>query len=307
MNLVRNVLLLLILIVFSNINVKGQNVDNIDDIYNFINPFIGTSGDGHTYPGATVPFGMVQLSPDTYIGSYKNSYNWCSGYQYNDSSIIGFSHTHFSGTGHSDMGDILIMPTVGSIQLNKGDKENPDKGYRSRYDKNSEFSEPGYYFVFLSDYKIKAELTATNRVGVHKYSFPETKDAHIIIDLESSIYNYNEKIIWNEMRVNSNTQIIGSHQTRGWARNRHIYYAIEFSKPFKSWGHINSDDSMYGHKKSDKIYMNKSLIQGRKIKAVLNFDTKKNEVIVVKVGISAVSMAGALKNLNAEVPAFDFN
>ena len=146
----------------------------------YVNPMIGTDGMGHTFPGACVPFGIVQLSPDTDTiphnvnGKYQpQTYKYCAGYQYHDSTIVGFSHTHFSGTGHSDLGDILIMPTNGELKLNPGTSLHPEGGYRSRFSHDTEHSRPGYYEVLLQDYGIKAQLTATQRVGLHRYTFPK--------------------------------------------------------------------------------------------------------------------------------------
>ena len=156
----------------------------------YVNPMIGTDGMGHTFPGACVPFGGVQLSPDTenvphnIDGVYqKATYKYCAGYQYSDSTIVGFSHTHFSGTGHSDLGDILLMPGVGEEKLDPGTAQDPDSGYRSRFSHENEKAAPGYYEVLLSDSGVKAQLTATPRVGVHKYTFPEGKDGHLVLDL----------------------------------------------------------------------------------------------------------------------------
>ena len=168
-----------------------------------VNPIIGTNGMGHTFPGACQPFGLVQLSPDTDTiphnidGKYQPGvYAYCAGYQYKDSSIVGFSHTHFSGTGHSDLGDLLIMPTVGDLQLNPGTAENPDGGYRSRYTHQTEIAKPGYYEVTLADYGIKAQLTTTQRVGIHKYTYPKQSDSqHLILDLIHGIYNYDGKVL----------------------------------------------------------------------------------------------------------------
>jgi putative alpha-1,2-mannosidase len=137
-----------------------------------VDPFIGTGPDGHTFPGATVPFGMVQLSPDTQIRPFKQSYKWASGYRYEDSTILGFSHTHFSGSGHSDLGDVLLQPISGEVRLDPGDTDKPESGYRSRFSHQQERAEPGYYAVDLLDYGIHVELTATARVGIHRYTFP---------------------------------------------------------------------------------------------------------------------------------------
>src|SRR5215212_821503 len=154
----------------------------------YVNPLIGTQKMGHTFPGATVPFGAVQLSPDTdTISLYANGkynpevYRYCAGYQYDDPTIVGFSHTHFSGTGHSDLGDFLIMPTTGALQLNPGTKDNPASGYRSVYTHANETAEPGYYKVKLDDHNILAELTTSARVGLHQYTFPQSDQAHIIL------------------------------------------------------------------------------------------------------------------------------
>lgn len=174
----------------------------------FVNPLIGTKKMGHTFPGATVPFGAVQLSPDTDTipyavdGKYTGAvYKYCAGYQYDDPTIVGFSHTHFSGTGHSDLGDFLIMPTVGKLQLNPGTANNPETGYRSRFSHKNEVAEPNYYKAKLNDYNILAELTTTTRVGVHQYTFPKSDEAHIILDLMHGIYDYDEKNVWTFVRV----------------------------------------------------------------------------------------------------------
>lgn len=275
--------------------------------YDYVNPFIGTGGEGHTYPGATVPFGMVQLSPETDAPPFRGGFRWCAGYQYGDTSILGFAHTHFSGTGHSDMGDVLLMPTTGQLQLDPGTKENPDVGYRSRFSHDQETASPGYYSVVLKDYNIKAELTATNRVGVHKYTFPQSDSAHVILDLVSSIYNYDGKVLLSQLRVENDSTVTGFRQTKGWAANRYIYFAIQFSKPFESYGVVNETEEQYrGFGKTGKLLENYPDVGGRKLKAYFNFKTAAGEVVYVKVGISSVGIDGALKNLRAEVPGWDF-
>jgi putative alpha-1,2-mannosidase len=174
----------------------------------YVNPLIGTDRMGHTYPGATVPFGSVQLSPETDTLPYevnghynKDVYKYCAGYQYQDKTIVGFSHTHFSGTGHSDLGDFLIMPTTGKLQLNPGTAETITDGYRSGFSHTTEVAEPDYYKVKLDRYNILAELTATTRVGVHQYTFPKSDHAHIILDAVYGIYNYPDKNFWTRIRV----------------------------------------------------------------------------------------------------------
>ena len=281
----------------------------------YVNPFIGTKDMGHTFPGATVPFGMVQLSPetDTMMYSYGKGYNsevyrYCSGYQYDDETIVGFSHTHFNGTGHSDLGDFLIMPTIGSLQLNPGTKDNPESGYRSRYSHRTEVAHPGYYKVKLADYNIMAELTTTERVGFHKYTFPKSDSAHIVLDLTSGIYNYDGKAVWSSIRVENDTLVTGYRQTNGWARTRLLYFAMTFSKPIQSYGLVNKEEMIYKGfwRKFDE---NKNFPEraGHEIVSYFNFETGDGETILIKFALSAVSTKNAIENLNAEIPDWNFS
>jgi len=280
----------------------------------FVNPLVGTKNMGHTFPGACVPFGMVQLSPETETEPYEKdgkynplAYRYCSGYQYDDNTIIGFSHTHFSGTGHSDLGDFLIMPTIGKLLLNKGTAENPESGYRSRFSHKTETAEPDYYSVMLEDYNIKAELTSTTRVGFHQYTFPKTDSANIILDLMSGIYNYDGKNVWTFVRVENDTLVTGFRQTAGWARTKTVYFAMTFSKPILDYGHEKYDSSIYrGFWRKFDESKNFPEMAGRKIKAFFRFKTEDNEKIKIKFALSSTSTAGALKNLKAEVPHWDF-
>ncbi len=217
-----------------------------ENLVQYVKPIIGTQRMGHTYPGATVPFGMVQLSPETDTISYDQNgkynpdvYKYCAGYQYDDKTIVGFSHTHFSGTGHSDLGDILIMPTTGVLNLNPGTANKPHSGYRSAFSHQNETSEANYYKVKLDDHNITAELTTTARVGVHRYTFPKSNDAHIILDMVAGIYNYPDKNVWTYLRVVNDSTVMGYRQTNGWARTRTLYFAIKFSKPFEEHGFKN--------------------------------------------------------------------
>ncbi len=281
----------------------------------YVNPLIGTQKMGHTFPGATVPFGMVQLSPDTdtiqYIenGKYNpDMYKYCGGYQYDDKTIVGFSHTHFSGTGHSDLGDFLIMPTVGKLMLNPGTVNVSKSGYRSGFKHESEMAKAGYYSVVLDDYKVKAELTATERVGFHQYTFPQTDEAHIILDLVHGIYNYPEKNIWTVVRVENDTLITGYRQTLGWARTKTVYFAMVFSKPIKSYGSNDASkkEPYKGFWRKFNQKENFPDLAGRALKLYFNFSTTENEKVKIKFALSGVSTAGALKNLEAEVPHFNF-
>ncbi|MEH6659003.1 GH92 family glycosyl hydrolase [Leeuwenhoekiella marinoflava] len=291
------------------------NTQAQEDLAKYVDPMIGTAKMGHTYPGATVPFGSVQLSPDTDTipydvnGRYNpDVYKYCAGYQYEDSTIVGFSHTHFSGTGHSDLGDFLVMPTVGKLQLNPGTEANPDSGYRSRFSHDEEHAEAGYYSVNLKDYGVKAELTATTRVGVHQYTFPKSEEAHIILDLKAGIYNYDEKNVWTIVRVENDSTITGYRQTSGWARTRKVYFAMTFSKAFKSYGQEKQKGQVYrGFWGRFDQEHNFPQMAGNDLRLYFNFDTEENEAIQVKMALSPVSTEGALKNMKAEVPGWDFD
>ncbi|MBR4854923.1 MAG: GH92 family glycosyl hydrolase [Alistipes sp.] len=281
----------------------------------YVNPMIGTDGMGHTFPGACAPFGIVQLSPDTDTiphnidGKYqKKVYEYCAGYQYHDTTIVGFSHTHFSGTGHSDLGDILIMPTTGELKLNPGTEDNPDSGYRSRFSHETEKSMPGYYEVMLDDYKVKAQLTATQRVGVHKYTFPKDGDGRIILDLNHGIYNYDGKTLWASIRVESPTLITGYRITNGWARTNYTYFAISFSQPIENYGYQDFEKILYrGFWRKFQVNKNFPEMAGRKVVSYFEFDTEANAEVVVKVALSATSTDGAVKNLMAEAATNDFD
>ncbi|HLA94539.1 MAG TPA: GH92 family glycosyl hydrolase [Pyrinomonadaceae bacterium] len=284
------------------------------DYTHYVNPLIGTQKMGHTFPGATVPFGSVQLSPDTdqqphNIGGVynKDAYKYCAGYQYDDSSIVGFSHTHFSGTGHSDLGDFLIMPTTGNLQLEPGSKADPSTGFRSAFSHANETAEPAYYKVKLDDNNIIAEMTATTRVGFHQYTFPASDDSHIILDLMHGIYNYDDKNVWTFVRVENDHTIVGYRQTNGWARTRTVYFAMEFSKPFSSYGFKNFGKEDYkGFWRKFDQNKNFPEMAGKQIRAYFDFKTTEGEKVKLKFALSPVSTAGAMANLKAEVPHWDF-
>ena len=253
-----------------------------------VNVFIGTSDDGNTFPGASMPFGMVHLSPDTDLeGSAKYG-----GYNYTDQSIIGFSHTHLNGVGEPEYRDVLFMPTVGRIQLKPGDKHNTNSGYRSSFDHSNELATPGYYAVFLTDYNVNVELSSTLRSGFHKYSFPKTDSAHIIIDLAHP--EGAEKLY---IKIVSNTEIEGMRRSHGWAFDQYVYFVAQFSTPFSS-----VDLAL-----DDVFQKENSEVTGKNVKAVINYQTDEDEEILVKVGLSAVSSEGARKNLQAEIPNWDFD
>ncbi|MEO6590413.1 MAG: GH92 family glycosyl hydrolase [Pyrinomonadaceae bacterium] len=299
---------ILLLFQFNSLAQKPENY------IQYVNPLIGTQKMGHTYPGATLPFGAVQLSPDTdeqphnIGGKYnKDAYKYCAGYQYDDATIVGFSHTHFSGTGHSDLGDFLIMPTVGELNLETGTKDDPKSGFRSRFSHETEVAEPNYYKVLLEDDNILAEMTTSERVGFHQYTFPESDNAHIILDLIHGIYNYDDKNVWTFVRVENDHTIVGYRQTNGWARTRTVYFAMEFSKPFKNYGFKNYEKQDYkGFWRKFDQTKNFPEAAGKQIRAYFDFDTKKDEKIQIKFALSPVSTDGAMNNLKTETPDWNF-
>ena len=211
-----------VLVIFISGILSASAQNSPENLTRYVNPFIGTKEMGHVFPGACVPFGMVQLSPDpdtipyAVNGKYTGTaYRYCAGYQYADKTIVGFTHTHLSGTGHSDLSDFLVMPTVGKVQLNPGTADKPESGYRSRFSHDTEKAEPGYYGVMLDDDHIKAEMTATTHVGFHQYTFPKSDEAHIILDLNHGIYNYDWKVLWSYLRVENDTLVTGYRITSG--------------------------------------------------------------------------------------------
>lgn len=279
-------------------------------IYRSVDPFIGTGGEGHTFPGATVPFGMIQLSPDTQIKPRKEAYGWAAGYRHDDNTIVGFSHTHFSGTGHSDLGDVLLMPIAGEVRLERGDVAKPGSGYTSRFRHDDEVAEPGYYAVTLDDYKVRAELTSTARVGVHRYTFPENKPAHVLVDLRTSMYDYPGKVLWSRLRLRPDGTVTGFRETRGWAPGRQLYFAMRFSKPLSGHQfHDTEQDVVYKGfpPPGEKDPAQRAQIEGRQLVGAFDFGDAAGKQVIVKVAISPVSEDNAIANLDAEVPGWDFD
>ncbi|MBP3983662.1 GH92 family glycosyl hydrolase [Pseudoxanthomonas helianthi] len=278
--------------------------------YEAVDPFIGTGGEGHTFPGATVPFGMVQLSPDTRIQPRKDAYGWAAGYRHSDDTIVGFSHTHFSGTGHSDLGDVLLMPVSGEAKLERGDPAKPGSGYTSRFSHDNEQAKPGYYAVTLSDYGVRAELTATARAGVHRYAFPKGKPAHVLVDLRTSMYDYPGKVQWSRIRLRPDGTITGFRETRGWAPGRQLYFALRFSRPLTGHEfHDTEQDVPYKGfpPPGEKDPAQRAQIEGRQLVARFDFGDAGATPVLAKLAISPVSEEGAIANLDAEVPQWDFD
>ncbi|WP_342646877.1 GH92 family glycosyl hydrolase [Mucilaginibacter sp. CSA2-8R] len=302
------------LILTQALNVTAQS-RSVEKLVPYVKPIIGTQRMGHTYPGATVPFGMVQLSPETDSVSYELNgkynpkvYEYCAGYQYEDKTITGFSHTHFSGTGHSDLGDFLVMPMVGPVKLNPGTADKPGSGYRSRFSHLNEVSQAGYYKVKLDDYNVQAEMTASTRVGFHQYTFPQSGQSHIVLDLTAGIYNYPDKNVWTYLHVVNDSLVTGFRQTNGWAKNRVLYFAMRFSKPFVSHGFRNESAREVYRGFWGKFNQTRNFpeIAGQRIKAYFDFKTAEGEKVKIKVALSPVSMDGALANMQAEVPGWSF-
>ena len=310
-------LVLLVFIVSCEDVTQNEEAKTFNKNYTqFVNPFIGTSKMGHVFPGATAPFGMVQLSPQTNFevmfnddGNYNTeTYEYCAGYQHRDSTIIGFAHTNFSGTGHSDLGDFLVMPTTGNLVLDPLKTAEDDKGFYSIFSHDKEEASPGYYKVDLDSYNIKAELTASERVGFHQYTFPKSSDAHIILDMVYNVYHHDNKNVWTFIRVENDSLIKGYRQTKGWARTKKVFFAMQFSKPFKSYGHKKYDAVKYdGFYRRFKQEENFPEMAGQDIRAYFNFDTDEDEKINIKFALSSVSTDGAMKNLETEIPHWDFN
>jgi predicted alpha-1,2-mannosidase len=251
-----------------------------------VDPFIGTGGHGHTYPGATVPFGMVQLSPDTRLTGWDG----CSGYHYSDSLVYGFSHTHLSGTGCSDYGDILVVATTGKVLLRNGAGEG-NTGYRSHFSHQDEKARPGFYSVLLRDYGITAELTVSPRCGFHRYTFPAGRNSNIIIDL-----THRDQVIESGIRFVGERRIEGFRRSSAWARDQRVFFAAELSRTPSKKGVASGDTMEDG----------KSMIRGQDIRAFLTFETDKGEEILLKIALSPVSMEGARRNLQSEIPDWDF-
>ncbi|MEZ5106370.1 MAG: GH92 family glycosyl hydrolase [Draconibacterium sp.] len=280
---------------FAFFSVFAQTIDKQPSEY--VNPFLGTDFFGHTFPGASLPYAMVHLSPDV----DTQGWTYCAGYVYSDNSIIGFSHTHWSGVGMVNGGEVLLMPVVGDkLQIVPGSKSNPDEGYRSRFRHEDETASPGYYSVLLKDYNIKAELTATKRAGFHRYTFPKADNAKIMLDLGHQIGN----MISSE---NSELKIIDNYRIEGEkaAGLGKTYFVAEFSKPFHYYGTF--DASYVTPESGGSIFPYKNAEVGDKIGAFVTFKTEENEQILVKVGISYTSVEGARKNLEAEIPDWNFD
>lgn len=260
-----------------------------EDMTRYVDPFIGTAYVGHTHPAAQLPFGMVQVGPDTGTDTWEH----CSGYFAGDSSIIGFSHTHLSGTGCPDMGDIMFMPVVSEVRFNAGSPENTTSGYRSRFSHQNEEAHPGYYKVKLDDSGVLAELTATKRVGFHRYTFPASDHSAIVVDLGHGI---GDRTTGSSLRLLNDRTIVGKRRSAGFVKDHTWYFYAVLSKPVEK---VTSF--------ADSLISENTDIQGKNTKFFLQFKTAKDEKVEVKVALSTVSIEGARKNLEQEVSGLNFD
>ncbi len=289
----RNIILTAIL--FFAISCSTNNNNNStkstksENVFDLVKPLIGSDYHGHVFVGANVPFGAVQLGPD----NINKGWDWCSGYHYSDSIIIGFAHTHLSGTGCADLGDIMLMPTTGKLMINPGTQKNHKQGYASLYNHDNEHVEAGYYSVLLNRYNINVELTTTKRVGIHRYKFPKSDSSRIIINLKQG---NSDEAIKTYLKKQDDKTILGYRISNGWSFDQRIYFALQVSKPFDNF-------TIY----DDTIKKEKQELTATSLKGVLDFKTKKDENIIVKVGISPVSVENALENIKSEAKDWDFD
>ena len=290
---IRSLILFLVISTGTTNHLRAQTDNPVDHV----NPFVGTDFFGHTFPGASRPFAMVHLSPD------MNTQGWtyCAGYIYSDNSIMGFSHTHWSGVGMVNGGEVMLMPTVGyKLKTMAGSPENPEEGYRSKFDHSSESASPGYYSVVLKDYNIRVELTSTQRAGFHRYTFPKADCSRVILDLGHQIgSNSSEEL--SELNIINNNRIEGIKSTT----LGKVYFVAEFSRPFTYYGTFDND--LKTPESGGSLWPYKNGETGKNIGAFVSYKTHENEQILVKVGISYTSVEGARRNLSAEIPNWDFD
>lgn len=252
------------------------------DYAGMVNPFIGTGGHGHTYPGASMPFGMMQLSPDTRLEGWDG----CGGYHYSDSSIYGFSHTHLSGTGISDYCDVLLMPFTGKVSWS-------NKEYASPFSHKNEKAYPGFYEVLLDKHHIKASLTTSIRSGMHKYVFPEsTAQGKVLLDLK-----HRDEVLESNMELVNAYEVKGMRRSKSWASNQVVYFYLKFEKPIKEFGLAMNDSLLANGIKT---------ASGKNIKSYFSFDLDSTKTVRLKIGISAVSTENAKQNLDSEIADWDF-
>jgi len=268
----------------------------------YIRPLIGTHGEGNVYPGPSAPFGMVQLSPDT----DKVLWATASGYEYSDPTILGFSLTHLSGTGIPDLGDFLFIPQVGKPELVCGDKEHPEQGYQSPFSHEDEYASAGYYRVKLQKSGVTTELTAGVRAGILRFTFPASDEASIMTDLAHVLSGGRWKIAQSHVRIEDNATVTGFHIVNGWAKERHLYYAARYSRPFDEALIYSNGKPVIYDSHANYRFRSRREAAGTDLRFLAKYKTKASEVIQVKVAVSNVSAANALQNLDTEIPGWDF-
>ena len=269
----------------------------------YIRPFVGTQGEGNTYPGPSAPFGMVQLSPDT----DRDLWDTASGYEYSDTSIMGFTLTHLTGTGIPDLGDFLFIPQIGEPKLVVGTKENPDAGYRARYSHEQESASAGYYKVKLLNNDVTVELTAGERAGIMRFTFPQSDHASIMTDLQHFLSGKRFKLIWSHVLVEDNATITGFHLVNGWAKERYLYFAARYSRPFDQHRIMSNGSEVKYDSFRNYRFRSRNEAAGTNLQFLAEYSTRANEAIMVKVAVSPISAANALLNLDSEIPDWGFD
>jgi predicted alpha-1,2-mannosidase len=269
----------------------------------YIRPFVGTKGEGNTYPGPSAPFGMIQLSPDT----DRDLWDTASGYEYSDTSIMGFTLTHLNGTGIPDLGDFLFMPQIGEPKLVAGTKENPDSGYRARYSHDQESASAGYYKVKLLNNNVIVELTAGERIGMMRFTFPQSEQASIMTDLQHFLSGNRFKLIWSHVRVEDNATITGFHLVNGWSKERYLYFAARYSRPFDHYRIMSQGNEVKYDSYKTYRFRSRNEAAGTNLQFLAEYKTRPDEAILVKVAVSPISAANALQNLDSEIARADWD
>ena len=268
----------------------------------YVRPFVGSQGEGNTFPGPSAPFGMIQISPDT----DTTNWNTDSGYEYTDPTILGFSLTHLSGTGCPDLGDFLFVPQVGKPEFVSGEKDHPEQGYQSPFAHADESAAAGYYKVKLQKSGVVAELTAGERAGILRFTFPASDDASILTDLTHVINGGRWRVAQSRLRIEDGSTVTGFHLVNGWAKERYLYFAARYSRPFDDAQIIKDGKPVIYKSYVNYRFRSRNEAAGTNLQFLARFKTSANEVIQVKVAVSAVSAANALKNLDEEIPDWNF-
>jgi predicted alpha-1,2-mannosidase len=292
-------------VVFAVVQLTGfvRAADGAERLSDYICPFVGSQGEGNTFPGPSAPFGMVQISPDTDVTNWDTD----SGYEYTDPTIMGFSLTHLSGTGCPDLGDFLFMPQVGEPAFTAGRKDHPEEGYQSAFSHGDESAAAGYYQVKLQKSGVTTELTAGERAGILRFTFPASDAASLLTDLNHVINGGRWHVAESRLRIEDSNTITGFHLVNGWAKERYLYFAARYSRPFDEAEIISNEKPVIYHSYVNYRFRSRNEAAGTNLQFLAKFKTHAGEVIQVKVAVSAVSAANALENLDSEIPGWDFD